>query len=86
MTMRLHDHVTLTHSGDGTVLLDERAGQYYQLNATASLLLTALLDGATATEAARRLATTYPGSADRAATDTASLIASLSDAGLLNTS
>lgn len=54
--MRLREQVTLTPlDGECAVLLDERSGRYYQLNATAYLLLRALLAGAAPDHAAARL-------------------------------
>ncbi|TMR99099.1 lasso peptide biosynthesis PqqD family chaperone [Nonomuraea basaltis] len=81
--MRFPDHITMTAAENGAVLLNGRTGRYFQINATAHLVLTALLDGATPAEAAEHLAETYPGAADRAQADTTDLITRLTIIGLL---
>ncbi|RMI42839.1 lasso peptide biosynthesis PqqD family chaperone [Actinomadura harenae] len=73
----------MTTGEGGAVLLNGQTGRYFQINATAHLILTALLDGATPDQAAERLATTYPDAADRAQTDTTDLITHLTGIGLL---
>ncbi|MFD1148851.1 lasso peptide biosynthesis PqqD family chaperone [Saccharothrix hoggarensis] len=45
MTLRLAEHVSLTSTEDGAVLLDERTGRYWQLNSTGSFVLHTLLEG-----------------------------------------
>lgn len=81
--MRLPNHITLTRADSGAVLLNGRTGRYYQLNLNGSLVLTALLGGATAADAAAQLAAAYPEAADRASADTAALITQLTSAGLV---
>ncbi|WP_371628255.1 lasso peptide biosynthesis PqqD family chaperone [Streptomyces sp. NBC_00341] len=68
---------------DGTVLLDERDGRYWQLNATGTTVLQALLDGATPHQVAERLASTRPVTSEQAAADITALIDHLSRAGLI---
>lgn len=79
----LRKHVTATGSGDGMVLLDQRTGTYWQLNATAAQTLTALLDGATTAQAAAALARRHPGATGRAERDVAALVRELRAASLL---
>lgn len=43
--MRLHPDVSTTDTDDGTVLLNERTGRYWQLNNTGAHVLRELLDG-----------------------------------------
>ncbi|MFI9051148.1 lasso peptide biosynthesis PqqD family chaperone [Streptomyces sp. NPDC053427] len=43
--MRLHPDVVSTDTDDGTVLLNERTGRYWQLNGTGAHVLRQLLDG-----------------------------------------
>ncbi|WP_281250157.1 lasso peptide biosynthesis PqqD family chaperone [Streptomyces monashensis] len=74
---RLRADVTACATGDGMVLLDERAGHYWQLNGTGTLVVTALLDGATPEQVAERLAATRPVTPERAAADVTALIAHL---------
>jgi hypothetical protein len=78
----LRPHVTATPTGDGMMLLDQRSGWYWQINATAALVLRTLLDGATAEEAATALTAAYPAAAGRAADDVAALVRQLHEARL----
>jgi coenzyme PQQ synthesis protein D (PqqD) len=77
MNLTLADHVSVTETEDGVVLLDQRAGRYWQLNQTAALVLRCLLDGGTP-EAARSVlqncCSVSPEQADR---DVTALIGSL---------
>ncbi|QLE73261.1 lasso peptide biosynthesis PqqD family chaperone [Streptomyces rectiverticillatus] len=83
MTLTLRRDVSATDTEDGMVLLDEQSGSYWQLNSTAALILRTLLDG-TPERAAQSLTERYPAvSAQRAATDVAALIDSLSTARLV---
>ncbi|GAB2714390.1 lasso peptide biosynthesis PqqD family chaperone [Kitasatospora kifunensis] len=70
----LRPHVTATPTGDGMVLLDQRSGKYWQLNATAALVLRALLEGASPEQAAAALTAAHPAAADRAAEDVSALV------------
>ncbi|MGY1577953.1 lasso peptide biosynthesis PqqD family chaperone [Streptomyces sp. MN13] len=74
---RLRADVTACATGDSMVLLDERAGRYWQLNGTGALVVNALLDGATPEQAAERLAATRPVTPERATTDVRALVAHL---------
>ncbi|MEV0087849.1 lasso peptide biosynthesis PqqD family chaperone [Saccharopolyspora sp. NPDC050642] len=47
MPLRLHPDVATTDTDDGTVLLHQRTGRYWQLNTTGSTMLRHLLDGHT---------------------------------------
>lgn len=77
MTLTLTPDVVLTDTGHGAVLLDERRGRYFNLNATGSLVLHALLDGADHDQAAARLRERYGIDAQRAHTDVTALIDAL---------
>jgi hypothetical protein len=79
---RLQKDVSLVDTDDGAVLLDERSGRYWQLNATGHLTLRALLDGRTPEESAQQLADTYQVSLEQAAADVTSLMRQLSEARL----
>lgn len=83
MTLRLRADVSVTDTDDGLVLLDERAGRYWQLNRTGALVLQTLLDGGTPEDAAEALATQHAVTAERAAADVAALLAHLRAAGLV---
>jgi hypothetical protein len=81
-TLRLRPYVSATETQSGMVLLDQRTGRYWQLNATASLVLRGLLEGPTTEEAAGWLAARHPEASERSADDVASLVRSLDEARL----
>jgi hypothetical protein len=83
MTVRLRADVSTADTDDGLVLLDERAGRYWQLNPTGALVLRLLLDGATPHQVAQTLADRHPVSTERAAADVAALLERLHTAGLV---
>jgi UDP-N-acetylmuramyl pentapeptide synthase len=68
------------------VLLDERTGRYWQLNATGAAVVAALINGATPEQVTDRLAATRPVSRQRAAADVAALLDQLTRANLVTTS
>ncbi|MEU2872764.1 lasso peptide biosynthesis PqqD family chaperone [Streptomyces olivoreticuli] len=80
---RLRADVTCCTTEDGMVLLDERTGQYWQLNATGAAVLRALLDGFTPEQITDRLTQTRPVDRDRAAADVTALVDELTRAGLV---
>jgi hypothetical protein len=81
--MKLRTGVTLTPVGEVAVLLDERAGRYHQVNATAALVLRSLLSGSGPDEAARDLIRAHPAATPTAGADIAGLIAQLRAAHLI---
>jgi Coenzyme PQQ synthesis protein D (PqqD) len=83
MTVRLRAEVSTADTAAGMVLLDERAGHYWQLNPTGALVLGLLLDGATPHGVAQTLADRYPVSTEQAAADVATLLRRLRTAGLV---
>lgn len=83
---RLRDDVSLCATADGTILLDERSGRYWQLNTTGAEILTALLDGVAEDEVVRRLTETRPVGRERAAADVADLLTQLARADLFQAS
>jgi hypothetical protein len=83
MTLRLRADVSTADTDEGMVLLDERAGRYWQLNRTGALVLRLLLDGATPLQATQTLAGRYPVSPEQAAADIAVLLEGLRTAGLV---
>ncbi|MFI1760755.1 lasso peptide biosynthesis PqqD family chaperone [Streptomyces sp. NPDC020800] len=83
MTFALSPHVHAATTGDGMVLLDERANRYWLLNANGVLVLRALLGGASAEQAARQLADAEPVAPDQATRDVTALITALSAARLV---
>jgi hypothetical protein len=80
---RLRDDVSLVATDDGAVLLDQRAGRYWQLNGTGYATLRALLDGRTPEESARHLVDTHEVSMERATADVVALVRLLSEAKLV---
>ena len=83
MTVRLRAEVSTADTDDGLVLLDERAGRYWQLNPTGALVLRLLLDGVSPHQAAQTLADRHPVSTEQAAADVAALLEHLHTAGLV---
>ncbi|MGH8933469.1 MAG: lasso peptide biosynthesis PqqD family chaperone [Egibacteraceae bacterium] len=83
MTLQLRADVSTVDTDDGLVLLDERAGRYWQLNASGAFVLRALLDGSCAQEAAGKLTDQHAVTSEKAATDVAALLEHLRAAGLV---
>ncbi|WP_320783358.1 lasso peptide biosynthesis PqqD family chaperone [Streptomyces sp. CRN 30] len=81
----LRGHITVTETPDGAVLLNQRTGRYWQLNATAALVLRALADGGTPERAAAALAARHPAAAGRARADVEALLTTLREADALTT-
>ncbi|MGH3815477.1 MAG: lasso peptide biosynthesis PqqD family chaperone [Pseudonocardiaceae bacterium] len=84
MTLQLRADVSTADTDDGLVLLDERAGRYWQLNPTGALVLRLLLDGTSPQEVAQILADRHAVSTAQAAADVAALLARLHTAGLVD--
>ncbi|TVL87534.1 lasso peptide biosynthesis PqqD family chaperone [Streptomyces sp. SAJ15] len=85
MTLRLRENVSLAETADGSVLLDQRSGEYWQLNHSASLTLRMLLEGASEDEVAGALIVDCPAgevSAEQAVLDIRELAEQLIDAEL----
>ncbi|MFG2290224.1 lasso peptide biosynthesis PqqD family chaperone [Streptomyces sp. NPDC048595] len=80
---RLRTDVACCPTDEGMVLLDERDGRYWQLNATGATVLQALLDGASPQQIADRLTATRPVPRDRATADVAALLEQLTRCGLV---
>ena len=83
MTVQLRAEVSTADTDDGLVLLDERAGRYWQLNPTGALVLRLLLDGMPPHQVAQTLADRQPVSPEQAAADVAALLEHLHTAGLV---
>lgn len=84
MTLALRAGITTVGTEDGSVLLDEYAGRYWQVNNTGVLVLQTLLDGGTLDDAARRLTDLHPTvPAAQAVADVAAMLESLRTAGLV---
>jgi hypothetical protein len=83
MTVRLRAEVSTADTDDGMVLLDERAGRYWQLNTTGALVLRLMLDGASPGQVAQTLADRYPVRIQQAAADVTTLLRRLRTAGMV---
>ncbi|MFD9205542.1 lasso peptide biosynthesis PqqD family chaperone [Streptomyces sioyaensis] len=82
MALRFGDKVSTAATDYGTVLLDERSGQYWELNPTASLIVTTLLAGGDETAAADALLAEFGIEPARAEQDVATLVEELRASGL----
>lgn len=83
MSIRLPDHVTVTSTEYGLVLLDEQAGAYWNLNPTGALVVDTVAAGGTASDAARRLAAEHDVDLPTARSDVDALLAQMREAGLV---
>jgi len=84
MTYELAKAVLVTDTDYGAVLLDERRGRYFSLNATGLFVLRSLLD-CDADLAAERVAERYAVPVETARADVHQLVGRLSGRGLLVT-
>ncbi|MFC4016249.1 lasso peptide biosynthesis PqqD family chaperone [Nonomuraea purpurea] len=85
MSVRLREHVSATDTTDALILLDGRAGRYWQLNTTAAIIVRALLDGTDPARIAQDLAAANPVSVQQASADLRALLAQLAKANLIET-
>jgi hypothetical protein len=83
MTLQLRTDVTTADTDEGMVLLDERAGRYWQLNPTGALVLRLLLNGAALHQIAQTLADRHAVSTEQATADVAAFLTHLRTAGLV---
>jgi hypothetical protein len=83
MTLQLRDGVSTAETDYGIMLLDEKSGQYWNLNPTAALVLRMLLAGGTPDQAVQELTKQYEVNADTASRDVEDLVGSLHSAGLV---
>jgi len=83
MSLRLCSDVSKLETDDGMVLLDERAGRYWQLNRTGAFIVRTLLEGSTPQEIAKTLAQQHGVSVEQVTADIAVLIERLQTAGLV---
>lgn len=82
MPLRFSDNVSTAETDYGTVLLDERAGAYWELNPTATLVVRTLLDGGEETDAAAALIREFDIDQAQAEEDAATLVQELRGSGL----
>lgn len=74
MTLRLRPGVSTADTAYGTVLLDERSGEYWQLNPTAALIVRRLCAGDDPTATANALAAEFDVTPDQALSDITALL------------
>ncbi|MDC2960277.1 lasso peptide biosynthesis PqqD family chaperone [Streptomyces gilvifuscus] len=84
MPLRFSDDVSTAETDYGTVLLDERAGAYWELNPTATLVVRTLLNGGEETDAAAALTREFDIDQAQAAQDVATLVQELRSSGLVS--
>ncbi|MEU6549036.1 lasso peptide biosynthesis PqqD family chaperone [Streptomyces sp. NPDC046915] len=82
MPLRFGADITTAETGYGTVLLDEKAGIYWELNPTATLVVRTLLDGGEETDAAAALVREFDIDRAQALEDVETLVRQLRDAEL----
>jgi PqqD family protein of HPr-rel-A system len=83
MTLRLLPGVSTADTAYGTVLLDERSGDYWQLNPTAAEAVRRLAGGATTAQAAEALAEQFDVDPAQALEDVTALVEQLRAARLV---
>ncbi|MGV4982169.1 lasso peptide biosynthesis PqqD family chaperone [Streptomyces sp. NPDC001709] len=82
MPLRFGDDVSTAETDYGTVLLDERAGTYWELNPTAALVVRTLLDGGDEAAAAAALTKEFDIDQAQALRDVETLVQQLRSSGL----
>ncbi|BCM71006.1 MULTISPECIES: lasso peptide biosynthesis PqqD family chaperone [Streptomyces] len=82
MPLRLGDNVSTAETDYGTVLLDEQAGTYWELNPTAALVVRTLLNGGKEADAAAALVREFDIGQAEALQDVEALVRKLRDSGL----
>ncbi|MDH6547176.1 lasso peptide biosynthesis PqqD family chaperone [Streptomyces sp. SAI-041] len=82
MPLRFGDDVSTAETDYGTVLLDERAGAYWELNPTATLVVRTLLDGGEESDAAAALVREFDIDQAQAVQDVETLVRELRNSGL----
>jgi len=75
--LSLADHATFDATDDAGIILDTRAGVYFNLNVTATIMLQAALACETIDQAVARLVERIDGSADTLRTGVEGLVAEL---------
>jgi len=83
MTFELRTGVSTAETDAGLTLLDERNGEYFNLNPTGALVLEALLSGDTSEHAVERLMAEYDVDRTTAQRDVTDVVAALESAGLV---
>ena len=84
MTLRFSNDVSTAETQYGTVLLDQRTGEYWELNPTGALVVRTLMDDGDETAAITALVARFDIDRDRAEQDVTALVRDLRDAGLVS--
>ncbi|OUC97751.1 lasso peptide biosynthesis PqqD family chaperone [Streptomyces swartbergensis] len=82
MPLQFGDNVSTAETDYGTVLLDERVGDYWELNPTATLVVRTLLDGGELSDAAAALVREFDIDQTQALRDVETLVGQLRSSGL----
>ncbi|RSS83791.1 lasso peptide biosynthesis PqqD family chaperone [Streptomyces sp. WAC06614] len=82
MALRFGADVSTAETDYGTVLLDERAGEYWELNPSATLVIKALMAGGDEADAIAALTAEFDIDQGRAGRDVKALVQQLRAAGL----
>ncbi|MBW1599502.1 lasso peptide biosynthesis PqqD family chaperone [Streptomyces sp. JJ38] len=82
MTLRFASGVSTAETDYGTVLLDERSGDYWELNPTGTLVVKTLLGGGDEAAAIATLESEFDIGAAQARQDVETLVRQLREAGL----
>ncbi|MEV6738031.1 lasso peptide biosynthesis PqqD family chaperone [Streptomyces sp. NPDC051104] len=82
MPLRFGDNVSTAQTDYGTVLLDERAGAYWELNPRATLVVRTLLDGGEEADAAAAPVQEFDIDRAQAMRDVEALVEQLRSSGL----
>ncbi|GAA0476940.1 lasso peptide biosynthesis PqqD family chaperone [Streptomyces stramineus] len=83
MAVRFAKDVSTAQTDYGTVLLDQRSGQYWELNPTGTLVVRILMEGGGETDAVDAVVAEFAIDRPRAAQDVFALIGQLRQAGLV---
>ncbi|MEU4768807.1 lasso peptide biosynthesis PqqD family chaperone [Actinosynnema sp. NPDC023794] len=83
MPLRIRDGVSTADTEYGTVLLDERTGEYWQLNPTGAEVVRLLMAGRTPAEAVQALTEQFEVDEPQARNDVETLLDSLRSADLV---
>ncbi|CAL9501179.1 hypothetical protein SUDANB58_03457 [Streptomyces sp. enrichment culture] len=84
MTLRFGADVSTAETDYGTVLLDQRSGDYWELNPTGALVVRTLMEGGDRAAAVAALVARFDIDRDRAAQDVDALVRDLREAGLVS--
>ncbi|MEU1072940.1 MULTISPECIES: lasso peptide biosynthesis PqqD family chaperone [unclassified Streptomyces] len=82
MALRFAADISTAQTDYGTVLLNERSGQYWELNPTATLIIETLLAGKDETAAADAVVAEFDIDRERARRDVTQLVGELRASGL----